>query len=162
MSEGNSEKIIYSMMRVSRFHNKKPVLRDISLSYFYGAKIGVLGLNGAGKSSLLRILAGVDSEFEGEAVLAPGHTVGFLEQEPVLEQGKTVREIVEQGAQETVPLLKEYEEINEKFAEPMSDEDMNALIERQSTVQEKIDAEPGTWTAVCRWPWTRCDARQRT
>ena len=140
MSEGNSEKIIYSMMRVSKFHNKKPVLRDISLSYFYGAKIGVLGLNGAGKSSVLRIMAGVDTEFEGEAVLAPGHTVGFLEQEPVLEQGKTVREIVEEGARETVALLKEYEEINEKFAEPMSDEDMNALIERQSAVQEKIDA----------------------
>ena len=135
-----ANKIIYTMMGVSKFHNKKAVLKDISLSYFYGAKIGVLGLNGSGKSSLLRILAGVDTEFEGETRLAPGHTVGFLEQEPVLEAGKTVREIVEQGVQETVSLLAEYEEINAKFAEPMSDDEMNTLIERQSAVQEKIDA----------------------
>tara|TARA_B100000686_G_C16788238_1_gene976787 strand:+ start:505 stop:2187 length:1683 start_codon:yes stop_codon:yes gene_type:complete len=137
MSE--SEKIIYSMVGVSKFHNKKPILKDISLSYFYGAKIGVLGLNGSGKSSLLRILAGVDTEFEGETILSEGHSVGLLEQEPDLESGKTVREIVEEGAQDTVDLLKQYEEINEKFAQPMSDDEMNELITRQSQVQENID-----------------------
>jgi sulfate-transporting ATPase len=140
MSEHEPEKIIYSMMRVSKLHNKKAVLRDISLSYFYGAKIGVLGLNGSGKSTLLRIMAGVDTEFEGEVVLAPGHTVGFLEQEPVLAKGKTVRQVVEEGVQDTVDLLQEYEQINEKFAEPMSDDEMNQLLQKQSTVQEKIDA----------------------
>ena len=140
MSESDTEKIIYSMIGVSKFHNKKPILKDISLSYFYGAKIGVLGLNGSGKSSLLRVLAGVDTEFDGETVLAPGHTVGFLEQEPELEQGKTVREIVEEGVQETVDLLAEFEQINEKFAEPMSDDEMNELLARQSSVQEKIDS----------------------
>ena len=134
------DKIIYSMVGVSKYYDKKPVLKDIYLSYFYGAKIGVLGLNGSGKSSLLRILAGVDTEFEGETRLAPGHTVGFLEQEPVLEAAKTVREIIEEGVQETAALLAEYEEINAKFAKPMSDDEMNALIERQSAVQEKIDA----------------------
>src|SRR5438093_10151229 len=112
-------KIIYSMVGVSKFHGKKQVLKDIYLSYFYGAKIGVIGLNGSGKSSLLRILAGIDKDFLGETVLAPGHTVGFLEQEPQLDNSRTVREIVEEGAQETVDLLKEYEQINEKFAEPM-------------------------------------------
>ena len=140
MSDSDAEKIIYSMIGVSKFHNKKPILKDISLSYFYGAKIGVLGLNGSGKSSLLRVLAGVDTEFDGETVLAPGHTVGFLEQEPELEKGKTVREIVEEGVQETVDLLAEFEQINEKFAEPMSDDEMNELLARQSSVQEKIDS----------------------
>ncbi len=133
-------KVIYSMIRVSKYYDKKPVLKDISLSYFYGAKIGVLGLNGSGKSSLLRILAGVDKEFNGETILSPGHTVGFLEQEPVLDETKTVKEIVEQGAQETVDLLNEFNRINEKFAEPMSDEEMDQLIERQGQVQEKLDA----------------------
>ena len=140
MSDSDAEKIIYSMIGVSKFHNKKPILKHISLSYFYGAKIGVLGLNGSGKSSLLRVLAGVDTEFDGETVLAPGHTVGFLEQEPELEKGKTVREIVEEGVQETVDLLAEFEQINEKFAEPMSDDEMNELLARQSSVQEKIDS----------------------
>ena len=140
MSDSDAEKIIYSMIGVSKFHNRKPILKDISLSYFYGAKIGVLGLNGSGKSSLLRVLAGVDTEFDGETVLAPGHTVGFLEQEPELEKGKTVREIVEEGVQETVDLLAEFEQINEKFAEPMSDDEMNELLARQSSVQEKIDS----------------------
>ncbi len=140
MSEHEPEKIIYSMMRVSKLHNKRAVLKDISLSYFYGAKIGVLGLNGAGKSTLLSIMAGADTEFEGEVVLAPGHTVGFLEQEPVLAKGKTVRQVVEEGVQEVVDLLQEYEQINEKFAEPMSDDEMNELLQKQSTVQEKIDA----------------------
>ena len=133
-------KVIYSMIGVSKFYDKKPVLKDIYLSYFYGAKIGVIGLNGSGKSSLLRILAGVDKEFNGETVLSPGHTVGFLEQEPRLDESKTVREIVEQGVQATVDLLKEYEEINEKFSEPMSDDEMSALLERQGAVQEKLDA----------------------
>ena len=127
------------MVGVSKFHNKKQVLKDIYLSYFYGAKIGVLGLNGSGKSSLLRILAGVDKEFVGETVISPGHTIGFLEQEPVLDDTKTVRQIVEQGVQETVDLLHEYNQINEKFAEPMSDDEMNKLIERQGKVQEKLD-----------------------
>ncbi len=135
--EGN--KIIYSMMRVSKFFDKKPVLENISLSYFYGAKIGVLGLNGSGKSSLLRILAGVDTEFNGEISLSPGHTIGFLEQEPLLDEERTVRAIVEQGVQETVDLLNEFNAINEKFAEPMSDDEMNDLIERQGAVQEKLD-----------------------
>src|SRR6516165_2683592 len=97
-------KIIYSMMRVSKYYDKKPVIKDISLSYFYGAKIGVLGLNGSGKSSLLRIMAGVDKEYNGQAVLSPGYTVGFLEQEPALDESKSVREIVEEGVQETVNL----------------------------------------------------------
>jgi ATP-binding cassette ChvD family protein len=133
-------KIIYSMVGVSKYYEKKPVLKDIYLSYFYGAKIGVIGLNGSGKSSLLRILAGKDKEFNGETVLSPGHTVGLLEQEPVLDDTKTVREIVEEGVQETVDALSEYNNINEKFAEPMSDDEMNKLIERQGEVQEKLDA----------------------
>ncbi|MFA6054741.1 MAG: energy-dependent translational throttle protein EttA [Thermodesulfovibrionales bacterium] len=133
-------KVIYSMIGVSKYYDKKPVLKDIYLSYFYGAKIGVLGLNGSGKSSLLRILAGVDKEFNGETVLSPGHTVGFLEQEPKLDDSKTVLEIVKEGAQEIVDALNEYNVINEKFAEPMSDDEMNKLIERQGNVQEKLDA----------------------
>ncbi|MDR4507093.1 MAG: energy-dependent translational throttle protein EttA [Candidatus Brocadiaceae bacterium] len=137
-------KIIYSMMKVSKTYNKKTVLKDISLSYFYGAKIGVLGLNGSGKSSLLRIMAGVDREFHGEAVLSAGYTVGFLEQEPVLDDSMTVRKVVEQGVQELVDLHNEYNRINEKFADPMSDEEMDRLIERQGEVQEKIDIL-GAW-----------------
>jgi len=128
------------MVGVSKFYDKKPVLKDIYLSYFYGAKIGVLGLNGSGKSSLLRILAGRDKDFVGETVLSPGHTVGLLEQEPQLDDSRTVREIVEQGVQETVDALNEYNRINEKFAEPMSDDEMNKLIERQGVVQEKLEA----------------------
>jgi ATP-binding cassette ChvD family protein len=136
-SEGN--KIIYTMMRVSKFYDKKPVIKDISLSYFYGAKIGVLGLNGSGKSSLLKIMAGVDREFNGQAVLSPGYTVGFLEQEPLLDDSKSVREIVEEGVRETVDLVNEFNVINARFAEPMSDDEMNRLIERQGEVQEKLD-----------------------
>lgn len=133
-------KVIYSMVGVSKFYDKKPVLKDIYLSYFYGAKIGVLGLNGSGKSSLLRILAGIDKDFVGETVLSPGHTIGFLEQEPRLDESKTVREIVEEAVQETVDALKEFSEINDKFAEPMSDDEMAKLCERQAEVQEKLDA----------------------
>jgi sulfate-transporting ATPase len=133
-------KIIYSMVRVSKFYDKKPVLKDISLSYFYGAKIGVLGLNGAGKSSLLKILAGVDSEFNGETILSQGYTVGYLEQEPLVDVEKTVRQVVEEGAQEAVDLLNAFEEINAKFAEPMDDDEMDQLIRRQGEVQEKLDA----------------------
>jgi energy-dependent translational throttle protein EttA len=133
-------KIIYSMIGVSKYYDKKPILKDIYLSYFYGAKIGVLGLNGSGKSSLLHILAGLDKEYNGETVLSPGHTVGLLEQEPKLDNKKTVREIVEEGVHETIAALKEYDLINEKFAEPMSDDEMNKLIERQGEVQEKLEA----------------------
>src|SRR5512146_920255 len=136
-SDGN--KIIYTMMRVSKFYDKKPVLKDISLSYFYGAKIGVLGLNGAGKSSLLRIMAGLDKEFNGQAVLSAGYTVGFLEQEPRLDEAKTVRQVVEEGVQETVDLMNEFNEINARFAEPMGDDEMAKLCDRQAAVQEKLD-----------------------
>ncbi|HSB52202.1 MAG TPA: energy-dependent translational throttle protein EttA [Dissulfurispiraceae bacterium] len=132
-------KIIYSMIRVSKYYDKKPVLKDISLSYFYGAKIGVIGLNGSGKSTLLRIFAGLERDFNGETVLSPGHTVGFLEQEPLLDDARTVREVVEEGVREIVDALNEYHLINEKFAEPMSDDDMNRLIARQGEVQEKLD-----------------------
>ncbi|MCO6511159.1 MAG: energy-dependent translational throttle protein EttA [Aridibacter famidurans] len=138
MTEPN--KIIFSMVKVSKFYDKKPVLKDIYLSFFYGAKIGVLGLNGAGKSSLLRIIAGVDKEINGEVVFSEGYTVGYLEQEPKLDDSKTVKQIVEEGAQETVDLLAEFNEINLKFAEEMTDNEMNALLERQGEVQNKLDA----------------------
>ena len=132
-------KVIYSMVGVGKYYDKKPVLKDIYLSYFYGAKIGVIGLNGSGKSSLLRIMAGVDKEINGEAVLSPGYTVGYLEQEPLIDDSQTVREIVEEAVQETVNLLKEFEEINAKFAEEMSVDEMSKLLERQGAVQEKLD-----------------------
>jgi len=133
-------KVIYSMMRVNKFYHKKPVIEDISLSYFYGAKIGVLGLNGSGKSSLLKIMAGVDTEFNGEAILSKGYTIGYLEQEPLVDETKTVREIVQEGVQETVDLVDEFNRINERFAEPMSDDEMDKLIQRQGDVQERLDA----------------------
>jgi ATP-binding cassette ChvD family protein len=135
-----ANKVIYSMIRVSKFYDKKPVLKDISISFFYGAKIGVIGLNGSGKSSLLRIFAGVDQEYNGETILSPGYTVGLLEQEPLLDPGKTVRDLVAEGAKEAVSLLDEFNRINEQLAQPMSDDKMNKLIERQGEVQEKIDA----------------------
>jgi ATP-binding cassette ChvD family protein len=135
-------KIIYSMIGVSKFHGKKQVLKDIYLSYFYGAKIGVIGLNGSGKSSLLRILAGTDRDFLGETVISPGHTAGFLEQEPQLDPAKTVREIVEQGVQPVIDLLKEFDEINNAFGD--ADADMDKLMERQGKVQDKLDAA-GAW-----------------
>ncbi|MGE3258140.1 MAG: energy-dependent translational throttle protein EttA [Geobacter sp.] len=133
----DDKKVIYSMMRVSKFYDKKPIIKDISLSYFYGAKIGVLGLNGSGKSTLLRIMAGVDSEFNGQAVLSPGYSVGYLEQEPRLDESKTVRQVVEEGCQELVDLLAEFNSITDKFSEP--DADFEKLCDRQAVLQEKLD-----------------------
>ncbi|HEX4052879.1 MAG TPA: energy-dependent translational throttle protein EttA [Tepidisphaeraceae bacterium] len=138
MPEAN--KIIYSMIGVSKSHEKKVILKDIYLSYFYGAKIGVLGLNGSGKSSLLRILAGVDTKFDGQVNVQSGYTIGFLEQEPKLDDALTVRQTVEQGMQATTDLLAEFDRINNRLAEPMSDEEMNKLLEKQGNVQEKLDA----------------------
>jgi len=135
-----SEKIIYSMITVSKYHEKRAILKDISLSYFYGAKIGVIGLNGSGKSSLLRIIAGEDKEFNGQTILTAGTSIGFLEQEPKLDGTKTVREIVEEGVRETVELLSEFNRISERFSESLPEEEMNRLIERQGKVQEKLDA----------------------
>lgn len=138
--------IIYTMMGVNKVVPPgKVVIKDISLSYFYGAKIGVLGLNGAGKSTLLRIMAGVEHEFNGEVHLSEGYSVGFLEQEPYLEPGKTVREIVEEGFSETISLLREFEEINLKFAEELSAEEMEKVTERQAKVMEELDARDA-WT----------------
>ncbi len=139
MSNDDQQKVIYSMIRVSKSYDNKPVLKDISLSYFYGAKIGVLGLNGSGKSTLLRILAGRDQEFNGKTVLSPGYTIDYLEQEPQLDPDKTVKEIVQEGVQSTIDLLAEFNAINEQFAEPMSDDEMQALIDRQAAVQDKLD-----------------------
>jgi sulfate-transporting ATPase len=139
MANPQPDKIIYTMMRVSKFYGTKQVLKNISISYFYGAKIGVIGLNGSGKSSLLRIFAGVDTEYNGQAVLSPGYTVGMLEQEPHLDETKTVRDIVEEGVKEITELVAEFNRINEKFAEPMSDDEMADLIERQGKVQERLD-----------------------
>ncbi|MGI8812118.1 MAG: energy-dependent translational throttle protein EttA [Pyrinomonadaceae bacterium] len=139
MSNQEPNKIIFSMVKVSKLYDKKAVLKDIYLSFFYGAKIGVLGLNGAGKSSLLRIIAGIDKDYNGEVVFSKGYSVGYLEQEPKLDETKTVQQIVEEAVQSTVDLLKEYEAINAKFAEPMDDDEMAKLIERQGAVQEKLD-----------------------
>ncbi|MEZ4711422.1 MAG: energy-dependent translational throttle protein EttA [Caldilineaceae bacterium] len=137
----SDNKVIYSMVGVGKIYppNNK-VLRDISLSYFYGAKIGVLGLNGAGKSTLLRIMAGVETDFIGQTILSDGYTVGYLEQEPRLDESKTVRQIVEEGVQEVVDALAEFDEINMKFGEEMSDAEMDALMQRQGEVQDKLDA----------------------
>lgn len=135
----DDNKVIFSMVKVSKAYQNKPVLKDISLSYFYGAKIGVLGLNGSGKSTLLRILAGVEDEFDGETVLSPGYSVGYLEQEPLVAVDKSVREVAQEGVQETVELIKRFDEVNARFAEPMSDEEMNDLIEQQGKIQERLD-----------------------
>ena len=132
-------KIIYSMIGVSKYYDKRPVLQDISLSYFYGAKIGVLGLNGSGKSSLLRILAGVDKEFVGETVISRGLTVGLLEQEPQLDDSSFVRQVVEEAVAETIQLLAEFNRINEQLAEPLSDDEMSRILDRQAAIQEKIE-----------------------
>ena len=137
---GEEQKIIYSMIRVSKFYENKPILKDISLSYFYGAKIGVIGLNGSGKSTLLKILAGIDTEIDGRTSISPGFTIDYLEQEPELDPEKSVKQIVEEGVQETMDLLSEFNIINEKFAEPMSDDEMQALIDKQAEVQNKLDA----------------------
>jgi energy-dependent translational throttle protein EttA len=134
-----AKKVIYSMIGVGKLRNKKHVLKDIYLSFFYGAKIGVIGLNGSGKSTLLRILAGLDSDFLGETTISQGFTVGILEQEPELDPDKTVLEVVQEGVQGTVDLLREFDEINAKFAEPMDEDEMNALLERQGEVQEQLD-----------------------
>ncbi len=142
MPQPEPNKVIYSMVGVSKFHGKKQVLKDIYLSYFYGAKIGVLGLNGSGKSTLLRILAGVDKDHLGETVISPGYTVGLLEQEPRLDESKTVKEVVEQGVQPVLDLLKEFDDINNAFADP--DADMDKLMDRQGKVQDKLDAI-GAW-----------------
>ncbi|EGB13788.1 ABC transporter related protein [Pseudodesulfovibrio mercurii] len=139
-----AEKIIYSMYKVTKRHGQKEVLKNVSLSYFYGAKIGVLGLNGSGKSSLLKILAGVDDRFEGEIQVKDGYTIGYLEQEPLVDETRTVREVVEEGVAEVMDVVREYNAINEKFAEPMEPEEMDALIERQGKVQELMDAK-GAW-----------------
>jgi len=138
------EKIIFSMVGVSKtFPPHKKVLNNIYLSFFYGAKIGIIGLNGSGKSTLLKIIAGVEKTFEGEVVFSPGYKVGYLEQDPHLDETKTVKEIVQEGVQEVVDLLKEYEAINAKFAEPMDDDQMNKLIERQGELTEKIEHADG-------------------
>ena len=138
------EKIIFSMVGVSKtFTNQKKVLNNIYLSFFYGAKIGIIGLNGSGKSTLMKIIAGLDKNFQGEVVFSPGYTVGYLEQEPRLDDSKTVREVVEEGSAATVALLKEYEEINMKLCEPMDDEQMARLIERQGELYEQIDQVNG-------------------
>ncbi len=135
-----STKVIYSMVGVGKtYPPNKQVLRDISLSYFYGAKIGVIGLNGAGKSTLLRIMAGVEKGFNGETILAPGYTVGYLEQEPVLDDAKTVRALVEEGVQDVVNALREFDEINAAFGTELSAEAMDALLERQARVQDQLD-----------------------
>jgi energy-dependent translational throttle protein EttA len=135
-----SNKVIYSMIGVGKVYPpNRQVLKDIYLSYFYGAKIGVIGLNGSGKSTLLRIMAGVEQDYLGETVLSPGYTVGYLEQEPVLDESKTVRQVVEEGAQETVDALREFDEINMRFAEDLTPDEMDKLIQRQGEVQEKLD-----------------------
>ena len=138
-----SEKIIFSMMDISKTINKREIIKDISLSFYYGAKIGVLGLNGAGKSTVLRIIAGVDKEYEGTVQMAKGFSVGYLEQEPLRNEKRTVLEVVEEGASAVTSLLREFEEISEKFAEEMTPEEMEKLLERQGEVQEKIELANG-------------------
>jgi ATP-binding cassette ChvD family protein len=144
MSTEQPNKVIYSMIGVGKSFDRKVVLKDIYLSYFYGAKIGVLGLNGSGKSTLLRILAGVEKQFDGQTSVSPGYTIGYLEQEPLVDSTQTVRQVVEEGAEATFKLLKEFEQISEKLAEPMDENQMNKLLEKQGQVQEKLDAA-GAW-----------------
>ena len=134
------DKIIYSMVDVGKYYDKRPVLKGISLSYFYGAKIGVLGLNGSGKSSLLRIMAGIDKDFVGETILSSGFSVGYLEQEPDLDDSNTVIEIVQEGVKDTIELLEAFNRVNEALAQPMSDDQMTRLLEQQGEIQEKLDS----------------------
>ena len=159
------EKIIFSMVGVSKtFPNQKRVLNNIYLSFFYGAKIGIIGLNGAGKSTLMKIIAGIDKNYEGEVVFSPEYTVGYLEQEPKLDDSKTVKEVVEEGCAATVALLKEYEEINMKLCEPMDDDTMARLIERQGELYEQIDHVNGWELDSAGHPWrvpARCPAPSR-
>ncbi|MBR4755343.1 MAG: ATP-binding cassette domain-containing protein, partial [Bacteroidales bacterium] len=134
------ETIIFSMCGVGKtLPNNKTILKDIYLSFFYGAKIGIIGLNGSGKSTLLKIIAGVEKSYKGEVVWSPGYSVGYLEQEPQMDPSKTVLEVVQEGVQEVMDVLNEYNEISMKFMEPMSDEEMNSLIERQGELSEMID-----------------------
>ena len=136
----DDQKIIFSMVNVGKkVPPQKQILKNIYLSFFYGAKIGIIGLNGSGKSTLLKIIAGLDTAFEGEVVFSQGYSVGFLAQETVLDDTKTVKEIVEEGVHETVALLKEYEAVNAKFANPMSDDEMNKLIDRQGELTDLLD-----------------------
>ena len=155
-------KVIYSMVGVSKTIEKKVILKDIYLSYFYGAKIGVLGLNGSGKSTLLRILAGVDKKYDGEISRSAGYTIGFLEQEPQLDETLTVRQVVEQGMQETVDLLKEFERINEKFAEPMDDDADEETAGEAGEGSGKAGSSrmPGIWISNWNRRWTRCAVRR--
>lgn len=135
------EKIIFSMNRVGKIlpSSNRVILKDICLSFFYGAKIGIIGLNGSGKSTLMKIIAGIEQSYQGEVVWAPGYSVGYLEQEPQMDPEKTVLEVVQEGVQEIMDVLKEYEAVNLKFCEPMSDDEMNKLIERQGELTEKIE-----------------------
>ncbi|OUR96522.1 energy-dependent translational throttle protein EttA [Halobacteriovorax marinus] len=139
MAQPNDKQIIYSMNRVGKVIKSKHILKNISLSYFYGAKIGVLGLNGSGKSTLLKILAGLDEDHLGETHISKGYTVGYLEQEPTLDPDKTVKEIVQEGCQEVVDLLAKFDEMSMKFSEPMSDDEMNDLLDKQAKLQDKLD-----------------------
>ncbi|MFX3675430.1 MAG: energy-dependent translational throttle protein EttA [bacterium] len=140
MAQVNDKQIIYSMYKVGKVYKQKHVLKDITLGYYYGAKIGVLGLNGAGKSTLLKIMAGQDTDHLGEVTLSKNYSVGYLEQEPTLDGEKTVRQVVSEGVQETMDLLKEFDDISMKFSEPMSDDEMNALLDKQAKLQDKLDA----------------------
>lgn len=140
MAQVNDKQIIYSMYKVGKVYKQKHVLKDITLGYYYGAKIGVLGLNGSGKSTLLKIMAGLDADHLGEVTLSKNYSVGYLEQEPTLDGEKTVRQVVSEGVQETMDLLKEFDEISMKFSEPMSDDEMNGLLDKQAKLQDKLDA----------------------
>ena len=159
-NDGN--KIIYSMIGVSKTYDKKVILKDIYLSYFYGAKIGVLGLNGSGKSTLLRILAGVDTNFDGQISKSPGYTVGFLEQEPKLDETLTVRQVVEQGMQPTIDLLKQFDEINEKArrADGRRADEQAAGEAGRRFRKSSITPTRGTSISSSRWRWTPCAARR--